>query len=84
MILRQRDGQKVVCLDQSRERVLVRRRAFAVHVTLHGSGGVPASVRELPDEFVALELRGRRRLHKLLQEFGGVSGFGDARGEFSD
>lgn len=84
MVLRLRDGQLIVRFNQRRECVFVRWRVGAVDVALHGSGGGSTPVGEFANELVALQLRGRCRLHKLLQEFGSVLGFGDASREFPD
>ena len=51
-------------------------------ISLHGTRGVLAPLRELPHEFVVENLRGRRGLHELNQQIGRVLRLRDARRQF--
>lgn len=82
LIFRQRDGQLVVCLDQSEERILVGGRVIGIYVGLHGTGCRLASHRELLDQIVAKHLRWRRRLDELEEQLRGCPRLRNARGEF--
>lgn len=78
----QRDGKLVVCLDESEEGVFIRGGVVGMDVTLEGARCGLASIDELLNEIIVDEVRGRGRLHDLLEEFGACPRFFNTTCEF--